>query len=95
MHGAAYQSWPKIVRLLAKRGANVQVWNSSNKWGWTPLMIAEGHRPGNFRPAPDTIAAVREVMLAAGVTPPTDFPKPPQRNEYSSDNKPQRPEPGR
>ena len=51
--------------------------------------------PGNFRPAPDTITAVREVMQAAGVKPPAEFPKPPQRNEYSSDNKPQRPEPGR
>ena len=30
-------------------------------------MIAQGHRPGNFRPAPDTIAAIESVMKSAGV----------------------------
>src|SRR5690606_33124393 len=34
MHGAAYQSWPKLVELLAERGADPQVWNRKNKWGW-------------------------------------------------------------
>ena len=48
----------KLVQLLADRGADINVWNRKNKWGWTPLMIAQGHRPGNFRPAPDTIAAI-------------------------------------
>ena len=38
-------------------------------------MIAQGHRPGNFRPAPDTIAAFDRVMLAAGVTPPKPTPR--------------------
>jgi ankyrin repeat protein len=67
MHGAAYQSLPKLVRLLADRGADLKVWNRKNKFGWTPLMIAEGHRPGNFRPAPETIAAFEEVMRKAGL----------------------------
>jgi ankyrin repeat protein len=66
MHGAAYQSRSKLVQLLADRGADIHVWNRKNKWGWTPLMIAEGHRPGNFRPAPDTIDALERVMQAAG-----------------------------
>ncbi|MCI0357482.1 MAG: ankyrin repeat domain-containing protein [Planctomycetaceae bacterium] len=70
MHGAAYQSRWKLVELLAERGADIKVWNLKNKWGWTPLMIAQGHRPGNFRPAPDTIAAIERVMRANGVTPP-------------------------
>lgn len=70
MHGAAYQSLPKLVELLAERGADIKVWNNKNKWGWTPLMIADGHRPGNFRPAPDTIAAIEQVMKAAGVSVP-------------------------
>ena len=48
----------KLVQLLADHGADINVWNRKNKWGWTPLMIAQGHRPGNFRPAPDTIAAI-------------------------------------
>ncbi len=66
MHGAAYQSLPKLVQLLAERGASVKVWNRANKWKWTPLLIAEGHRPGNFRPAPDTIAAIERALVAAG-----------------------------
>ena len=33
-------------------------------------MIAEGHRPGNFKPSQETIEALHKVMLAAGVTPP-------------------------
>ncbi len=79
MHGAAYQSLPRFVALLADRGADIQVWNRKNKWGWTPLMIAEGHRPGNFRPSPETIAAIERVFQAAGV------PRPPR---VKADNRP-------
>jgi len=51
MHGAAYRNHPKVVQLLADRGAKIEVWNRPNKTGLTPLVIAEGHRPGlNFRP---------------------------------------------
>src|SRR5262249_12773163 len=42
MHGAAYKSLPKMVQLLAARGARIDVWNRKNKYGWTPLIIAEG-----------------------------------------------------
>jgi ankyrin repeat protein len=70
MHGAAYQSRAKVVQFLAERRADINVWNRKNKWGWTPLMIAQGHRPGNFRPAPDTIAAIERFMRAEGVEPP-------------------------
>jgi ankyrin repeat protein len=70
MHGAAYQSRSSLVPLFAEHGADINVWNRNNKLGWTPLMIAQGHRPGNFRPAPDTIAAIERVMRAAGVVPP-------------------------
>jgi ankyrin repeat protein len=70
MHGAAYQNRPKLVQLLDERGADIGVWNRKNNAGWTPLMIAQGHRPGNFRPAPDTIAALERVMRKAGVVPP-------------------------
>jgi ankyrin repeat protein len=73
MHGAAYQSRPKLVQLLADRGADVDVWDRENRVGWTPLMIAHGHRPGNFRPAPDTISAVERAMRAEGITPPKAF----------------------
>jgi ankyrin repeat protein len=71
MHGAAYQNRYKLVQLLAERGADVKLWNQKNKAGWTPLMISQGHRPGNFRPAPETIAAIERVMRAAGVEPET------------------------
>jgi ankyrin repeat protein len=71
MHGAAYRNHPKVVQLLADEGAKIAVWNRANKIGLTPLVIAEGHRPGlNFRPSPETVAALHQVMLAAGVTPP-------------------------
>jgi len=60
------------VQLLADKGARIEIWNRTNKYGWTPLMIAEGHRPGNFKPSAETVAAIRRVMLAAGVTPPTN-----------------------
>ena len=79
MHGAAYQSRYQLVQLLAERGADIKVWNQKNKFGWTPLMIAQGHRPGNFRPAPDTIDAVERVMRAAGVTPPKATAEAPRR----------------
>src|SRR5207245_5439947 len=71
MHGAAYRNHPKVVQLLADKGAKIEVWNQKNKTGLTPLVIAEGYRPGlNFRPSPETVAALHRVMLAAGVTPP-------------------------
>jgi ankyrin repeat protein len=77
MHGAAYRNHPKVVQLLADKGAKIDVWNRKNKSGLTPLVIAEGHRPGlNFRPSPPTVAAFHRVMIAAGVTPPKSTPPP-------------------
>ena len=70
MHAAAYKNLPKVVKFLAAKGAMISVWNRNDKFGWTPLAIAVGYRFGNFKPSPDTEAAVREVMIAAGVTPP-------------------------
>jgi uncharacterized protein len=74
MHGAAYKNLPKVVQLLADKGAKVEIWNRTNRWGWTPLRIAEGYRVGNFKPSPDTIAALHRIMLAARVSPPTNTP---------------------
>ena len=70
MHAAAYKNLPKVVKFLASKGAKIDLWNRPDKFGWTPLAIAVGYRFGNFKPSPDTEAAVREVMIAAGVTPP-------------------------
>jgi hypothetical protein len=57
-----------VVRFLAENSAKVEKWNTTNRWGWTPLRIAEGYRPGNFKPSFETIAALREVMTASGVS---------------------------
>jgi acetyl esterase/lipase len=73
MHGAAYQSRGDLARVLVKNGADVAVWNHENRAGWTPLVIARGYRPGNFRPSPPTISAIEEAMSTAGVKVPTDL----------------------
>jgi uncharacterized protein len=70
MHGAAYKSLPKMVQFLADSGARIEIWNKKDKYGWSPLIIAEGFRPGNFKPSFETIEAIHHVMRAAGVTPP-------------------------
>jgi uncharacterized protein len=86
MHGAALKNLPKVVQFLADNGAKIEIWNRKNKYGWTPLLIAEGHRPGNFKPSFETIAAIHQVMLAAGVTPPPPTPAPaPTREPYAAD----------
>lgn len=80
MHGAAYKSFPEVVQFLADNGADIEIWNRENRYGWTPLLIAEGYRPGNFKPSAETITALHRVMRSAGVEPPTD-PKPVAENE--------------
>jgi ankyrin repeat protein len=62
MHGAAYKNSPKAVEFLAAKGAKIEIWDRKNKHGWTPLIIAEGHRFGNYKPSPVTVAALRRVM---------------------------------
>ncbi len=74
MHGSAYGSFPRVIRLLADSGADPAVWSRPNKHGWTPLFIAEGYRTGNFKPMPLAIAAVTAVMAEHGI--PTDGPRP-------------------
>lgn len=72
MHGAAYKSRPELVRFLDDHGADMSVWNRKSKRGWTPLQIAQGHRPGNFRPSPETVQAIQQLMQTAESE--TDFP---------------------
>jgi ankyrin repeat protein len=72
MHAAALKNLPKVVQFLADQGAKVEIWNRRNRHGWTPLSIAEGHRPGNFKPSAETAVAVRKVLMAAGVIPPVE-----------------------
>ena len=71
VHGAAYKHVPTVVRYLAEHGARMDVWNTQNKKGWTPLRIAEGvHRGMNIVSSPVTAAALRQVMApSTGATP--------------------------
>jgi len=80
MHGAAYKSLPKMVQWLAEQGAHEEVWNRKNKYGWTPLLIAQGYRPGNFKPSPETIDALERVMSAKARSAAEEPPK--SVNEY-------------
>ena len=68
MHGASYKNLPAVVQFLADRGAKAEVWNREDKYGWTPQAIAEGHRPGNFKPSPPTLAALLRVLAPTGST---------------------------
>ena len=70
MHGAAYKIMPKIVTLLDTRGADIAIWNRKNKSGWTPLLIAQGYRQGNFRPIAEMEDVFSKVMKARGIEPP-------------------------
>lgn len=68
MHGAAYGQWPEMVRFLHENGADISIWNNLNKWEWSPLLIAQGYRAGNFKPSYDTIDAIEAIMAEEGVT---------------------------
>jgi ankyrin repeat protein len=68
MHGAAYGAYPTVVKLLAERGADPQVWKEKNKFGRTPLFLAEGYHGRLPRPDVPTIEAVTKLMLAAGLS---------------------------
>jgi ankyrin repeat protein len=84
MHGAAYKGSEKLVRFVSAQGAKVEIWNRHNRYGWTPLLIARGYRPGNFRPLAPVIEALREILLAEGIDPPmNDKPSVPQKDQYS------------
>src|SRR5207237_4678045 len=58
VHGAAYKSLPKMVQFLVLHGAKVEVWNRKDVYGWTPLLIAQGYRPGNLTPSAEEIRAI-------------------------------------
>ncbi|MDF1814532.1 MAG: ankyrin repeat domain-containing protein [Verrucomicrobiales bacterium] len=82
MHGAAYKNVPQVARWLAEHGAVISVWNQPNKRGWTPLLIAQGFRPGNFKPSEATIAAISELMRAEGIAPPPAPSRPGSGGKY-------------
>ena len=87
MHGTAYKSLPKMVQLLAYKGAKIEIWSRKIEHDWTPLVIAEGFRPGHFKPSAETIDAIHRMMHASGMTPPPPTTRPaappPQDNDGS------------
>ena len=72
MHAAAYKSLPAVVHLLNSRGADMAKLNQPNKQGRTPLDIARGNRPGNFKPDFATERAIISVLKKHNL----DVPKP-------------------
>ena len=69
----ADDNWPQFrgtSGCVVAKGAIPETWDQKNKQGWTPLTIAEGYRFGNYKPSPVTVAALHQVMKAAGVNPP-------------------------
>lgn len=81
MHAAAYKSLPKVVKLLDDRGADIKIWARKSKQGRTPLSIAQGFRPGNFKPNFETVKTISQVMLDHGVQPP---PPPKRKGNWSN-----------
>ena len=75
MHGAAYNIYPLVVKLLAERGADPQIWKNPNKAGGTPLFIAEGYVSRLPRPDAPTIEAITKLMVAAGISTGGERPK--------------------
>jgi ankyrin repeat protein len=88
MHGAAYGAYPTVVKLLADRGADPQIWKEKNKFGRTPLFIAEGYQGRLPRPDVPTIDAVTKLMLAAGLS--TAGERPPIVDIYEKQPEPTR-----
>jgi uncharacterized protein len=68
MHGAAYNIYPRVVELLGKRGADPKIWGKPDKFGRTPLFLAEGYAGRLPRPDLPTIEAVTKLMRAAGLS---------------------------
>ena len=86
MHGAAYGAYPKVVSLLAERGADPQIWKEKNTFGRTPLFIAEGYQGRLPRPDVPTIDAVTRLMKAAGLS--TEGERPPIVDIYEKPAEP-------
>ena len=83
MHGAAYKNVPKVVERLDQAGARPSIWNRKNKYGWTPLRISRGFRPGNFKPDTATEAAIIRVMNGHQIDVPDTPPSPTNNDDYS------------
>lgn len=78
LHGATFENRSQLLEFLAEQGADVNIWYRPNSRRWTPLDIAYGQRPGNFRPNPESLAVLQRLLQAAGIEAP---PPPPGDDE--------------
>ena len=62
MHAAAYRLSPEMVSLVTELGADPVIWDRKNKYGWTPMLIAMGQRPGSVKPDPATMKAIYRAL---------------------------------
>ncbi|MDM4015296.1 ankyrin repeat domain-containing protein [Roseiconus lacunae] len=69
IHGAAYRSFARVVDRFMELGADPHRWNRKNSLGSTPLQVAQGKRPGSFKPNQLTIAAISRALESAGIKP--------------------------
>ena len=90
MHGAAYGNFPTVIGLLAKNGADPNVWKEKNERGLTPLYIAEGYRGGGFKLSRPTTEAMMRLMRAEGLS--TEGERPAIRDIYEKSPEPETPE---
>lgn len=67
IHGAAFRSFPRVVQRLCQLGADPHDWYAKNEMGSTPLQVAQGKRPGSFKPNPPTIDAIEKAIRDAGM----------------------------
>jgi ankyrin repeat protein len=70
IHSAAYKEVPSVAQYLIDHGAKIEVWNTKNKTGWSPLRIADGvvRGGGTIRSSPAVAAVLRKTMADAGVS---------------------------
>jgi hypothetical protein len=53
-HGAAPDRiFQKVVQFLADNEAKVEIWNKEKQIWFDAMMLAQGYRPGNFKPSFD------------------------------------------
>ena len=73
----------RLEKIAQSYGASVSTLREAlNRLGSEGLVIAEGHRVGNFKPSAETIAALHRVMIAQGVTPPAKSGPVAERKDY-------------
>ena len=74
MHAIALKQVPSVAKYLAENGAKIEVWNTKDSAGFTPLRIAEGvfYEDKVRQGVPAVADFLRGVMTKAGVSTETE-----------------------